>query len=1211
MKRTAIIILSVAVLLFAALWTYVESDLFAERIRPAVVGPLQEVLGPGATIGKVKATLLPLVLEVRDVAMPSSTRTEMIAVRKVRIYINPFPLLYRTLSISAVTVLEPRLYVARSSDGSVDLAGVISDMRRSIAERSSRSQTALRVRVRSLSIRNGSVMISDAPTGVRVDVDRIGLKIMLDQDLQKGSVQVTEANIGAAVPSYPPVRAQLQGSGSFDGGRLKIASIDLRNPKGFLTASGALDATPDGEVAMQLTMRTGAGLLERMAGVLKKKTEKRPAVISAKAKITGTLMRPIIEGRLDASYLSLGVLELERSSLTFSYRDGSLHATGKDWVLKRNARSLDVSTIDIDGTYRNGVVQIVGAHIASRDAEIHASGTIGVLQGYQVTISARSNGEGGVLSFLSGIDANGSAAANGTLTGRLADPRFDGTIAAGPVTVRGTRFDSFSSMLQYHQRTLSLIGATIRQDTSRYLLDGTILFEDTGTRYQAHLRIIRSDVVSIVALFYKHIPLELTASGEISFSGTSSSFTGKGHLDLAVGTAYGESFERGTIKAELNSSRIVFPTVDLEKGGGRIKGRGWIGFDGTYYAHIEGNGVKLDQIDHLRALPLSGMASFMVRSGGTFSRPVVRARAESSDLSVRRLSLGDATMALDLHDRKMTIVTHAGAGRDTGVSLHGIMDLHADYAWDLDGEFRMAHGNPADLADGMEFLSKMQVDTSGRIALQGRGFKGDTITGACIVPKFAISIGDYRIENGGEVTISLEKSAFIVRKLVLEGTGTNLSLSGSARPGVDMDLALDGDVHMSLLRLFLRDVEHGDGTAALRMSIREHWDNPDVEGNVTLRDGMIKIHDIPQRFTALNGMITYAKGRFVTDGLSTEMGGGRLAIAGSAQLKGTTLDEFSVRVNAEDITVRYPPGMTATLAGTLYYDGDPAAQTLSGEVSILKAKYEKRIEWKSMLLDVTRGITRKKKADAGWIGETQLNVHFKGSENILFDSNLGKIPLKIDMLFRGTVNQISVLGRVEAREGEVYFRKNVFKVIYASADMVDPHRLNPVLDVQAETRVREYKIQLAVSGTADRAVVTFLSDPPLSDSDILALLAVGRKGQELEGKEANVGMSEAASFATGKFQDLLESRARSLTGLDRFQVDPYINKSDTPVPRVTVGKEMVQNKLYLTYSSNVGGTTPEQNLRLEYILNRNMSLLGEYDELGQIGADLKIRFEFR
>ena len=211
-----------------------------------------------------------------------------------------------------------------------------------------------------------------------------------------------------------------------------------------------------------------------------------------------------------------------------------------------------------------------------------------------------------------------------------------------------------------------------------------------------------------------------------------------------------------------------------------------------------------------------------------------------------------------------------------------------------------------------------------------------------------------------------------------------------------------------------------------------------------------------------------------------------------------------------------------------------------------------------------------------------------------------------------SVNNPQLLGRIEARKGTVYFRKNEFKILSASADFIDPNRMNPVLDIQAETQVREYLIRLAVTGTAERATVTLISDPPLIDSDILSMLALGKRGSELKGKETGVGVGEAASFATGQFQDIFERRARGLTGLDRFQIDPYVGKSDASVPRVTVGKELIQNKVYVTYSSNVGATTPEQIFRIEYILDKHFSLVGERnDEMKNNGADIKYRFEFQ
>jgi autotransporter translocation and assembly factor TamB len=204
-----------------------------------------------------------------------------------------------------------------------------------------------------------------------------------------------------------------------------------------------------------------------------------------------------------------------------------------------------------------------------------------------------------------------------------------------------------------------------------------------------------------------------------------------------------------------------------------------------------------------------------------------------------------------------------------------------------------------------------------------------------------------------------------------------------------------------------------------------------------------------------------------------------------------------------------------------------------------------------------------------------------------------------------------VLGHLEARKGDVYFRKNTFRILHGSADFADLNRINPILDVEAETQVREYQIRLTVTGSADRATVTFASEPPLTDSNILALLTLGRKSEDLRGKGAEVGGGEAIGIATGPVQDIVERRARSLTGLDRFQVDPYFSKSDVAVPRVTAGKELVKDKLYVTYSSNVGAPSPEQMFRIEYLMNRNVSLVGEQNDIGNIGADIKFRFGFR
>jgi translocation and assembly module TamB len=145
----------------------------------------------------------------------------------------------------------------------------------------------------------------------------------------------------------------------------------------------------------------------------------------------------------------------------------------------------------------------------------------------------------------------------------------------------------------------------------------------------------------------------------------------------------------------------------------------------------------------------------------------------------------------------------------------------------------------------------------------------------------------------------------------------------------------------------------------------------------------------------------------------------------------------------------------------------------------------------------------------------------------------------------------------------------------------------------------------------DHFNLSLSSDPHLEEVDILALLTVGQVGKQLKGLEGGIGAGEATSFLTGKVQDVLEERLRNITGLDRFQVDPSVSKTTGTVgPRVTVSKRLIGDKLFVTYTTLVG-STEEQVLKLEYLLDKNISLIGIRDEKASIGGDVKFRFEFK
>ncbi|HET7318952.1 MAG TPA: translocation/assembly module TamB domain-containing protein, partial [Nitrospirota bacterium] len=637
------------------------------------------------------------------------------------------------------------------------------------------------------------------------------------------------------------------------------------------------------------------------------------------------------------------------------------------------------------------------------------------------------------------------------------------------------------------------------------------------------------------------------------------------------------------------------------------------GFDGTYSADLEISGVGLSSVDHMAGTDLDGDANLRLHTAGSFSTPVLNATFAVEKFSFRGTGMGTLRGSVDIKDHALK--AEAGLPEDAA-SLTLDWMLRKPYTWTAEAEVKTDGFNPLLLFGNAALAERVKLIAEGGIRARGTGLDRSSVSGDASFSRIAVVIGEYRIDSESQPALTISRGRLAARSLDFAGPSTRFSVSGATDLSTEIDVAVKGTANLPILRLFFPEVEHATGTAEMKLTVTDEWSNPDVAGELRIRDGEIKLADIPQRFTALNGTIVFTQGRIMTESLTGEIGGGSLAASGWVQLSGVTIEDFSVKTMVDSVQVRYPEGLTSTLSGDLYFDGGTQGRSLSGDIVIKRARYDKPIEWKSMLVSFGRGLYQKKKTEIGWIGETQINVRFHGSENILFQNNLAKMQLDIDVFLRGTVNHPQFLGRIETRKGSVFLRKNEFKIVRASADFIDPNRINPVLDIQAETQVREYQIQLSITGTAERASVTLVSDPALNDTDIQSLLALGKKGSELRGKgESNVGIGEAASFATGLFQDVLERRAKSLTGLDRFQVDPYVSKNDTSVPRVTAGKELIQNKLFVTYSSNVGAPAPEQNFRIEYILNKHFSLVGEGKETinngTDIGADIKYRFEFQ
>jgi hypothetical protein len=83
------------------------------------------------------------------------------------------------------------------------------------------------------------------------------------------------------------------------------------------------------------------------------------------------------------------------------------------------------------------------------------------------------------------------------------------------------------------------------------------------------------------------------------------------------------------------------------------------------------------------------------------------------------------------------------------------------------------------------------------------------------------------------------------------------------------------------------------------------------------------------------------------------------------------------------------------------------------------------VEWRTWLL--TPKAKEKLQAEASAFEKAELNVRISGSENISIDNNVARAPVSIsgDMIVKGTISKPVLFGRIESKEGYVYFRNKI------------------------------------------------------------------------------------------------------------------------------------------------------------------------------------------
>jgi translocation and assembly module TamB len=815
----------------------------------------------------------------------------------------------------------------------------------------------------------------------------------------------------------------------------------------------------------------------------------------------------------------------------------------------------------------------------------------------------------------------GEADWQGRILGPIVNPTFDGKMHAENVGYDQLHWDSVSGQMSYSPDELHLANTTVRLGRSSATLDLRLHFDGAWSflpinRWNLDAKFSRNPTDDIQPLFGLHYPFTGLASGEIVGDGTRAHPTFDGNLTIEQVTAWGIHVDRIDGRLHIADDDFEYVNATFQKETGHATGNfvyhpheRWLQFATT------GDSIALQGIPQIQtsALPLNGSLSFALKGVGPLETLQGSGTVKVSNLKVGTEPEGDFEGHLLSDGRDLRVdLSSENASSDLRGNIH--MTLAADYP--MSGRLTVANFDLDPFIIAGLHLKALTGHSSvdGTFDISGGARDLQSIRLDANLSKVTFDYEVVKLENEGPLILEYRHNGVEIKQAYLRGPDTDFHFSGSARfdGKRPLNLAVLGKIN---LRLFtgLLPALNARGAADTSVSIGGTISSPAIIGSVRLHEASAVYDDFPTGLSHVTGEIVFDSSRALFENISAQAGGGNLTLNGSMSY-GNGPIRYDLDAAAPQMRVRYPVGMSWLLGGTLHISGSTDSAVLSGDVRIARVLFAQGIDL-ATLLGASQSNVQSPGTSSKFLQNLQFDIGAETLPNARMEWTGAQVEMEGSMRLRGTWDRPLLLGNIHLLNGSMNFRGNKYELSRGEINFTNPFRLDPTLNIQATTTISQYEITLAFSGPASNLTLAYRSDPPLPDSDIIALLALGSTGTESALRSSSAGTTQgygATALLSEAISSELGGRIQRLFGISRFRVDPFLAgtaSEQNAAARVTI-EEQVGRDLTITYSSNAA-SDQQQVIQVQYALRRDISIIALRDINGTYSLSVEFLKHFK
>jgi len=895
------------------------------------------------------------------------------------------------------------------------------------------------------------------------------------------------------------------------------------------------------------------------------------------------------------------------------------------------------------------VVNIQRVALGTPGSVTEASGVLGVNNGdpltnLRVDMNVRDLGEFDQLLQTLGFAANGRKGVaavpvvlhgglnfHGTASGRAADLDLKGHLDGGGLEVKldnylDTQIDSVVADAEFsYDSGLAIASSTIKRGSAVLNVTGTIVPRkasehrgvtdydwDGGTAVEAEVKLANASVADVLQMAgQQRIPVTGTMNVSATMRGTFSKPDVQGHVALAKGIAYGEPYDSMVSDIAVRGQDLEASRTVLALHGVQVRGNGGYDPDTKHlHGHLEANDLVLSKFERIaQARPdLDGTLTFSADANGTIEQPGLKASAKLTRVVVSGKALGDVTAEAHSSGDLLFYTTQANL---VGAKVDGSGQTRLTGDYPTQAKLNLSGLDVGTIVTLFTSSSmKAQSAIGGTVAVNGPLKSPQQLSGTAELNNFDVKLQGVELKSAGPVKMSLRNGIASLDQMHVTGQDTDLNLGGTVQAfgvaspnGGALDINAKGSISVALAHTFDPDIL-SSGKIEFTVNAGGQIKKPALTGRVQFDNINVAMQGIPNGLSGMNGTLIFTQDRLQVQDLSATTGGGKLKIGGFLAYRNGVYTSLTATGDATRVRLY---GLSATANTNLQLQGGLDNLLLSGNVLITRFGVGPDVDFAAF--SSVGGVSAPPDPNVP-SNKVRLDVRVTSSPQLDFQNSYAKLAGNVDLRVGGTVAEPSILGRIQITDGSATFAGTKYELQRGDIYFTNPVRIDPTIDIDATARVETYDLTVGLQGTMSHLKPTYRSEPPLSEADIFALLALGRTQEEAqlyqEQKVQQGADPTTSALLGGALNATVSNRIGKLFGGGTVKIDPaFVGTLGNSTARITVQKQITR-QLIGTYATNVN-SSGQTLLQGEYDLTPNVSLVVARDESGVFSVVYKIR----